>query len=375
MNIVVGILGLLLIFSVLQESFETVILPRRVSNKFRVSRQLYRITWRLWAGIARKIKPGNRREYFLSYYGPLSVLMLLIVWATALVLAFALIQFGVGSSLNAPGNIVNFGIDLYMSGVTFFTLGYGDVVPLTGIARTCAVIETGVGFGFLALVIGYVPVIYQAFSRREVNISLLDARAGSPPSAMVLLQRHLGGQDIKDLVQYLSDWEHWCADILESHLSYPLLVYYRSQHEHQSWLAALTTILDACALVKIGVDGVPEDVGQFTFAIARHAAVDLAQIFGTSPKDPVVDRLPPGDFARLRDALADAGIVLNASAEERLAGLRAMYEPYVNALSQRLLMSLPAWIVTAAQNDDWQTSAWDHFSLTTQRPRSMKKVS
>ena len=103
------------------------------------------------------------------------------------------------------------------------------------------------GFGFLALIIGYVPIIYQAFSRRESNISLLDARAGSPSSATEMLRRHYRTQRLEELLQFLRKWEQWCATLLESHLSYPVLTYYRSQHERQSWLAALTTVLDTCA--------------------------------------------------------------------------------------------------------------------------------
>src|SRR5262249_37417715 len=131
----------------------------------------------------------------------------------------------------------------------FFTLGLGDVVPVTWIARMVMVAEAGIGFGFLAIVIGYLPVIYQAFSRREVIISMLDARAGSPPTALELLKRHIEDQRLEEIDSMLRDWEHWSAELLESHLSYPVLAFFRSQHDNQSWLSALTTVLDACALV------------------------------------------------------------------------------------------------------------------------------
>ena len=150
------------------------------------------------------------------------------------------------------------------------------------IARALTVIEAGVGFGFLALVIGYLPVLYQGFSRREVNISLLDARAGSPPSAGELLVRHVG--DTAGLETLLRDWERWAAELMESHLSYPVLLYFRSQHEHQSWLGALTAVLDASALVMVGVEGGPVRQAQLTFAMARHAVVDLAQAAGVAPR-------------------------------------------------------------------------------------------
>lgn len=364
MRILAAIAGIILLIAILQDSFETIVLPRRVSRRVRLSKLFYMSTWVLWSSIARKMRPGNRREFYLSYFGPLSLILLLIAWAGFLMFSFALLQWGLSSPLGTPEKQVNFGTYLYLSGTTFITLGLGDVIPLSGFARFLVVAESGMGFGFLALVIGYVPVIYQAFSRREVLITLLDARAGSPSTATELLRRHYRNQRVEELVQYLDDWEKWCAELLESHLSYPVLTYYRSQHERQSWLAALTTILDACALLIIGFDGVTIPVARYTFAMARHAAVDLAQIFGTPPLNPKLNRLSSAEFASMRDSLAEVGLHMSHAedAEKRLYDLRRMYEPFVNALADHLLVNLPPWIPEPRIVDDWQTSAWDHFA-------------
>jgi len=364
MRILATIIGVIFIIGILQDSFETVILPRRVSQRFRLSRMFYTSTWMMWSSLARKMRPGNRREYYLSYFGPLSLIFLLVIWAVILVFAFALIQWGTGTTLSAPEKEVTFWTYFYMSGTTFITLGIGDVTPLTGMARFLVTGEAALGFGFLALIIGYVPVIYQSFSRREAEISLLDARAGSPSSATELLRRHYRDQHIEELIQYLQNWERWSAELLESHLSYPVLTYYRSQHERQSWLAALTTILDVCALLIVGFEGISTPTVRFTFAIARHAAVDLAQIFGTPPMNTRLNRLSPEDFARMRDALAEVGLILQheEDAEKRLYELRLIYEPFVYALADHLLVSLPPWISATRTVDDWQTSAWDHFA-------------
>jgi hypothetical protein len=255
---------------------------------------------------------------------------------------------------------------MYMSGVTFFTLGFGDVTPAASLGREVTVIEAGLGFGFLAVVIGYLPVLYQSFSRREVNISLLDARAGTPPSAAELLRRHSEGEDMKELGQLLGDWELWAAELMESHLSYPVLCWFRSQHDNQSWLASLTTVLDACALVIVGVDGASSRQAQLTFAMARHAVVDLSQIFNASPEAPKVDRFPPVEMARLRAVLSAASIPLRdgAEADQKLAELRRMYEPYVNSLSNYLMMPLPPWILSSTVADNWRTSAWERTPQT-----------
>ena len=196
--------------------------------------------------------------------------------------------------------------DLYLSGTTFFTLGLGDVVPRSTFARFLVVAESGFGFGFLAAIIGYLPFIYGAFGARETNITLLDARAGTPPTAGELLRRHSFPDGEEALEKLLEDWERWSAELLESHLSYPVLAYFRSQHDNQSWIASLTAILDTCALSIAGIEGACAKQAELTFAISRHAVVDLAQVFSASPHALPHDRLPPEDLLRLRTTLADA---------------------------------------------------------------------
>ena len=253
----------MIVILILLDAFETVVLPRRVARQhFRPSVWFYRNTWRPWARLASHIPSPSRREGFLGYFGPLSLIVLLGLWASGLIFGFAFLQFGAGEHLQLSGEPITFSRLLYHSGETFFTLGYGDIVPNSPVARFLAVIEAGMGFAFLGTVIGYLPTIYLAFSRREVEISLLDARAGSPPTAAELLGRFGSSQPQLALDQILRDWEHWAAEVLESHLSYPVLLFYRSQHNNQSWLGALTTILDASALIIARVDGIGPEQAQ-----------------------------------------------------------------------------------------------------------------
>ena len=356
MTYFIAVLGFMLLSMVLRDAFEVIILPRRIIRRLRFARFFYRFTWRLRSVVGRWIPDDKRRETYLSIFGPLSLLLLLGVWATGLVAGFAMMHWGLGTPLNVAPGSVRFSTYLYMSGTTFFTLGLGDVTPLGSLGRVLVVVEAGIGFGFLAAVISYLPILYQAFSRREVSISLLDASAGSPPSAGELLRRH--GGDMAELGQLLYDWKRWSAELLESHLSYTVLAYFRSQHTNQSWLAALTTILDTCALVMAGVSGGPTRQAQLTFAIARDAAVDLAQIFIKSPRALALDRLPPSSLTALRNMLAEAGFTLQegVAAEQKLRELRQMYEPYVRALSKYLLMDLPPWFCVSHMTDSWQTS-------------------
>jgi len=383
LRVVAAIAAVLVIAVVLWDAFETVILPRRVSRRFRLARVYARTTWRAWTAFIRRFPTIERREAAAAIYGPSALLILLALWVSLLIVAYALLLWGLGSPLTITGSTAaaaGFGTDLYYSGTTFLTLGLGDVVPHDGPARAVAVIEVGTGFGMLALVIGYLPILYQAFSRREARISLLDAHAGSPPTAGALILRHPPNRRAKRLTTILAEWEEWSAELLETHLSYPLLAFYRSQHENQSWVAALVMILDTCALVlacgsnAVASDGDGSDErdelaeqAAVTFAIARHAAVDLAQVFrAPRPRVAAADRrLSPDEHARLRDVLKTAGVGSGAGQSgmgglmgervegqlNRLKELRALYEPYIEGLAEYLLMDLPPWVPTPSLPD------------------------
>lgn len=356
-----AVAGVIIIAVTLWEAFETVILPRRVRRRFRVAVLVYRSTWIPWRALAHRFKSAKSRETFLSFYGPLSILILFVVWAAAIIFGFALLYHSVaGHDSTHP----TFETSLYMSGTTMFTLGLGDVIPHIWAERFMVVVESGIGFGFLALVLSYLPVIYAAFSRREVNIVLLDARAGSPPTAAELLRRHGGPHGCEDLEKVLHDWERSSADMLESHVSYPSVCYFRSQHTNESWLAALTAILDSCSFLLAYVEGSATRQARLTFAMCRHTVVDLAQLFGEAPPSDKDDRLPPQDLARLRSVVAKAGFQVrdDEASHKKLATLRAMYEPYLHALSQFLYMEVPPWILAKEITDNWKTSAWGRIS-------------
>jgi len=353
------ILGILCLLYALLDAFQTVILPRRPSGAFRLTRAFYATTWTPWKFLALRIQRPRKRETMLSIYGPLSLVLLIAVWAVAVMVGFALIYYGLGTPFHDPLLLSTLQTCFYVSGTTLFTLGPGDVTPITWLARALVVLEAGVGLGFVALVIGYFPVLYGAFSRREVNISLLDARAGSPPSAAELLRRHAfdGGEEA--LIQLLEKWESWSAELLESHISYPLLCYFRSQHANQSWLSALVAILDACALLISGIQEKPARQAQLTFGMARHALIDLAQIFSLEPCTQMPDRLPQKSFQRLHDQLCAEGVRIcrDGDIEVRLRKMRALYEGYAYPLAEHLCMTLPPFITDRPRKDNWQNVA------------------
>jgi hypothetical protein len=361
-----GIVGLGIIAIILWDVFETIILPRRVTRKFRLARIFYRSTWMPWSAVARRMRSVNQRESFLSFFGPLSLLFLFGVWAVGLVFGFAIVHMAVGSAIeiqSAAGTHAGFWTDLYMSGTTFFTLGLGDVTPKTAAARVVTVFEAGIGFGFLALAISYLPVLYGSFSRREVNISLLDARAGSPPTAAELLKRHTQPHSVEALQEFLHEWEAWAAELMESHLSYPVLCYFRSQHNNQSWLASMATILDTSALLIVYGTNSLRWQAQLTFAISRHAIADLAQVMNCPPIKTRNERLPEEVLKELCGLLVNAGISeCRLGDDQKLGKLRQMYEPYVAALSARLMMPVGGWMTETKRLDNWKTTAWATIS-------------
>ena len=359
MRILAFVAGVACLFIVLLDAFQTIILPRRATGHLRLTRIFYIATWRPWAFFTRRLRNPRHRETVFSFYGPLSLILLLVVWASAMVVGFGLLYFALGSPFVDVAHRAGFQSDLYVSGTTIFTLGLGDVTPQNSWARALVILEAGTGLGFLAVVMGYFPVLYGAFSRREVSISLLDARAGSPPTAAELLRRHSYQGAERALSVLLMEWERWSAELLESHISYPQLCYFRSQHSNQSWLAALTAILDMSALMVAGIQGYEARQAQLTFAMARHAMVDLSQILSQRPLNDAPDRLPAERYEKLYELLSESGVKVcrDGQSIERLREMRALYEGHAEALSRFLHMSLPPWLADHPFKDNWLTVA------------------
>jgi hypothetical protein len=357
------IAGLLLVLATLLDGFETILLPRRISHRFRYSRLYYRNSWKVWRRMATLFSPGRWREGTLSAFGPLSLLGLFCSWIGSLILGFTAMQWSLAALIASGSQTAathSFDTYLYFSGTTYFTLGLGDVVPSPGFSRTLSVLECGLGFGFLAIIISYLPVLYQAFSRREVTISLLDARAGSPPTGAEFLRRLTQNNQTAVDDAILQEWERWCAELLESHISFPVLAFYRSQHANQSWLAALTSMLDSCALIVTLLPESQSRQAQLTFAMARHAAVDIGLVFNVRPprsQDQQVNRA--AEF-RMSELLGKIGRPADESSEfdAKFAQLRAMYEPFVESLAKHFVFALPPVIGIKHIDDNWQRSAW-----------------
>lgn len=355
MRIVAGLLGAALVVAVVAEGFNTIVLARRVQSVFRITRAFYRSTWLAYTALARRIREGRKRENFLSIYGPLSLLALIGIWAVGLVVGFGLMQWGGGLSTN--GHPASLPHAIYYSGTSLFTAATTEAD--NSLSRFLMASEAGFGLSFLGLVVAYLPVLYQSYSTRELRISMMDARAGSPPSAAELLRR--SGRTPAKLERELANWEQWSAEMLQHQLSYPMLGYFRSQHMNQSWLGSLTAILDASAIVALGSGDDLQNQAEATFAMARHAIVDLARVFGSPPKRDGPDRLPPETYVKVRDTLehSETAVEMRRVSEKELRHLRGLYEPYAYVLSRHFLSALPGWMETESEAENWRRTDWE----------------
>ncbi len=350
MRVLAAITGSLALALVLVDAFNTLVLSRRTRHPFRIALAYYGATWRPFVSIARRIESSLKRESFLGVYGPLSLLLLFALWAFTLIVAFGLLRWSAGSR----GTLSN---DMYLSANTLFTLTNGD--PDNFASKFVATIEGGLGLGFLGLTIGYLPVLYQSFSQRELQISLLDARGGSPPSAGGLLE--FSAVDSGQLERQFADWEEWCAQLLETNLSFTMLAYFRSQHSNQSWLTALVAMVDCAAVVRVCATGSLRRQAELTFAMGRHALADLTVVFKLEEQLKAVNRLPESEFAIIRKIVAGRPELfkLELCSAAALEKQRRMYEPQAAALSKHFLMALPEWIATEDSRDNWRVGMED----------------
>jgi hypothetical protein len=360
MNVLVGIAGALLIVLMLAEFFVAFLLPRRVKRDPRIARWILVMGWRGWRGVARRLPPAAA-DTMLGFYGPLALVSELALWTLGLVIGFAALQWSNGSHL-VPGGSVGFGGDLFFSGGGFLSAST-NLDPADSAAKVLFLLEAACGFGVLFIAIGYLPALFQAFSRREVAVSQLDPRAGSPPTAGGLLVRAGARGGWPALNEYLGEWETWAAELMETHLSYPILSYFRSQHLNQNWLASLTTVLDACAFtIAASPTEQTAESAEVTFAIGRHALADIAFMFHAKPLPPDPPRLDGARLHELCGLVRDSGLELmpEGDFDTRLDELRKQYEPYASALARRLELGLSDWIPAPGAEANWRRAAWHH---------------
>jgi hypothetical protein len=334
--------GIVLLVVTLVDMFRTMVMPRAARGRFRLTRVLFLAVWRPWRWIGVRAKTPAGRERILSIAAPITLFFLLAMWASLAIIAYALILWSPAfvNGIRSGGDH-SFLTALYFSGSSLWTIGFGDVVG-TGWTRMVVVVEGATGLGLLAVVIAYLPVLYQSFNRREVGIMLLDARAGSPPSGPDLLRRAKERGAHTDLERLFGEWERWAADLLETHLSYPLLAFFRSPHDNTSWVTSLGAVLDAATIVIAAIDH-NSDPAELFYATGTHAVEDLWRYFRIPEREAAI---PRSEFEAVLDKLEGLGVHLidRELAWGRFSELRAKYGGRLDALAVLVAAPPAQWI-------------------------------
>jgi len=330
--------GLLVLGLVAWDVFETVVVPRPTPGVFRIGRYLVRGSWRFVRRIGSR--PDARRERLLGLFAPAATILLLIAWMVGLVLGYGLILYAIRDQLRpVPADL---GTALYFGATSVLTLGFGDVVPVAGPARLVVAAAALSGLGLIALVVTFLFSLFGSYQRREVAVVILGAKAGAPPSAVVLLESlaRLGLAD--RLPQFFGEWERWIAEVLDSHVAYPLLGFFRSSHDDISWIGALGTVLDAASLVLTTIEDVPRGQAELVKKMGAHMVEDITNLGFHAPGADGVDR---ESFDAVYRRLAAAGyrLVPSDAAWPRFSHARSTYAQRLEAMAAYWAVPSAAW--------------------------------
>jgi len=318
----------------------TLVVTEGTAAAWRPARVFYHWTWQMWRALGMHLKPEQRRERWLSVYGPLSMLTLLLLWLVSLAIGWALIYMGLLGQLHGASDFLSL---LYYSGSSLLTPSFGEVSGATAPAGILTLVETVMGFGTIALLISYLPVLYGAYNRREARLLTLDDPSGERITPGRVVTVHAPDADHERLYQFFAEWELWAAEILESHVSYPMLAYFRSQHPGQSWITALGVVLDAAVLTCAMVPGALQREPYFMYRRGRRAIAEINRRLHVQPAE---DALLSRELLGIAYGyVAQAGLRVDSldTAWERLQELRSTYAGGLQGLMDYLEAPAGFW--------------------------------
>ncbi len=336
------VVGILIVLATFYDLFKSVVLPRPSVNRFIMVRFLFLAFWAIWQWVGRRITQPARREGWLASFGPSAVIAMFLTWALAFMLGYGLILDGLRTQVRPV--LDGFGESLYFSATTIVPLSYGDFVPIGVGARVMILFESATGVGIAALVITLLFSLYSSFQEREELVVQLDAIAGAPPSGVQLLETVFERGLRDELVKTFDDWRRWSAAVLESHLAYPILNYFRSSHDNEAWLNSFGAVMDAAALVISTVDEDEEGPARLMFTVGNHLVEDLAWYFRyTNTKDPLIER---DEFDQAVERLKKAGYKCRPrdQAWTQFSHFRGKYASQLVQMAHRLAIIPAEWI-------------------------------
>lgn len=352
MGSIAGIAGGLIVIGItLVDVFQSVIVPRAEDTVLRVSRYVTRFAWRVWPWLSEMLYGANetKREDFLGTYAPFALMLMLVSWVTMLLLGWGLLFYGLREGLR-PAHL-SFGSCVYFAGTSLLTIGYGDIIPVTAATRALAVVAAASGLGVVAIVISFLFAVFGSFQRRETFVVTVGARAGAPPSGVGLLAVHALAGIRGDLAQVFRQAQTWTAEVMESHLAYPILIYFRSSHDYESWVGTLGAMMDAAALVVSTLDAAEMENAQtqgqarIMYELGRHLVSDFAAYFRLESTDRSIG-VERGEFDDACDRLSENGYHIRDrdAAWSQFAQLRASYASPLNAMARWLRIPPVRWV-------------------------------
>jgi hypothetical protein len=333
------VFGALILAVAFWDVFETIVVPRPTPGRFRLSRYLVRGTWRIARGsVAAEV--GEARDRLLGLFAPAATIILLAAWLSGLILGYGLILFALRAELQPDPR--DLGTALYFAASSILTLGFGDIVAVGALARIVVVAAAASGLGIVALVVTFLFSLFGSYQRREVSVVTLQAKAGVPPSAIVLLEFLARFDLVTRLPEFFGEWERWAAEVLDSHVAYPLLGYFRSSHDNLSWISALGTVLDTASLVLTTIRDVPRGHAELVKRVGSHLVEDITNLGFRSGSSVGIDRLA---FESVYTRLLNAGYTLEASDEawEAFSAARATYAPGLEAMATYWAVPSASW--------------------------------
>ena len=275
MEVIAFVAGILIIVLVVWDLFQTIVVPRPSPGRFRIARYLVRSSWRVARAIGSD-GAGAGHDTLLGLFAPAATLALLLAWLTSLVVGYGLILFAMRDQLRpVPQDL---GTTMYFAASSILTLGFGDIVAVGPGARAVVVVGAASGLGVVALVVTFLFSLYGSYQRREVQVVTLQAAAGAPPSAVTLLETYGQLDLVARLPDLFAEWERWAAEVLDTHVAYPLLGFFRSSHDNLSWISALGTILDASSLVLTTIEGLPRGEAELFRRVGAHLVEDITNL-------------------------------------------------------------------------------------------------
>jgi Ion channel len=335
-------IGVAIIVIVLFDLFASVLVPRPIPGRLLLSAYLRRYTWKWWSAIFFSVQPPDRREIILGFYAPLSVVAVLAVWLIGLIFGYGFILYGLKEQTHPV--LANIWEASYFAGTCILTIGFGDIVPTGPAARVISIAAGATGLATVAVVLAFLFSLFNSYREREVFEVTLDARAGAPPSGVALLETHAQLDLVDDLPRFFETAQDWCAYVLETHLAYPVLCYFRSTHVGMSWIAALGAVLDAASLVIATVEGVPKGQAQLVHSVGSHVVYDVAHYFRLlGPEQTLVEY---NEYITARERLAAAGynLIDETQSWQTFTRLRGEYAGSLNNLARLWTITPTQWI-------------------------------